>query len=158
MQHATIHLREARSAEELLPSTEEDPVNTFDPPFYSLTPQELKSLEDDLDAESLKCKKDWFTYNGGASTSTVDHNTFKKPLFFDIALNYVELNMERLQERAGKTVAHLPASVAAPVPQRSTSETILRDTEKAKTVVSRAKAVIVAIQHKTVFSGLAGCC
>lgn len=137
VQHAAIHLREARSAQELLPSPEEEPINTFNPPFYNLTSEEINTLEEELNAESLQCKKDWFTYNGGAATASVDRQSYKKPLFFDIALNYVELNMERLQERAGKKAAAQPPAIVAPKPQKSAAE-ILADSDK-KSVVSRAK-------------------
>lgn len=138
MQHAAIHLRESRSALELLPSPTDDPINTLEPLFHTLTTLELKSLEDDLDAESTKCKTEWFMHNGGDASGTVDRRTYKKPLFFDIALNYVELNMERLQERAGRQVEPTASGVVAPQPQRSL-ETIVSETEKAKSVVSRAK-------------------
>ncbi|KAG6915991.1 hypothetical protein DXG01_008971 [Tephrocybe rancida] len=49
----------------------------------------------------LALKRTWFAHNGGAPTSDKDR-TFEKPLFFNIALNYVELDMERLAVRAGK--------------------------------------------------------
>ncbi|KAI0344235.1 hypothetical protein BDW22DRAFT_1355574 [Trametopsis cervina] len=133
MQHAAIHIREARSAQSLLPSTEEDPITTSAQPFYSLSSESVSSLEEELNEESLKCKKDWFTYNGGE----VDKQAAKKPLFFDIALNYVELNMERLQERAGKQVVRAP-NIVSPQPQRATSDASLA--EPAKNVTSRAKA------------------
>ena len=98
-QHAAIHIRESQSALHLLPSPEEDPISTSELPFYILAPETLNELQTELDADSLKCKKDWFSYNGGAAAGTVDRATHKKPLFFDIALNYVELDMDRLQER-----------------------------------------------------------
>ena len=102
MQHAFIHLREARSAQALLPSLEDDPISSSDPIFYELSSEAIPALEQELNDESLKCKKDWFTYNGGDATGEVERQSYKKPLFFDIALNYAELNMERLQERAGE--------------------------------------------------------
>ena len=56
---------------------------------------------------------------------------YKKPLFFDIALNYINLDMERLQERAGKAPEEVrTAAVAAPAPQAAVEK---------KTQVSRAK-------------------
>ncbi|KAI0706202.1 hypothetical protein BC835DRAFT_1302556 [Cytidiella melzeri] len=131
MQHASIHLREARSAQSLLPSPSDDPISSS---FYSLSPSAIPSLEAELDGESLKCKKDWFTYNGGNTTAG---EPFKKPLFFDIALNYAELNMERLQERAGKQ----PTTVVAPQPQRATGE---KSIAEVKSVTSRAKVEEIA--------------
>ena len=133
MQHASLHLREARSSLSLLPTPEE----AADSPdsFLTLTDTSITTLENELDAESLQCKKDWFTYNGGDATGTVDRKTYKKPLFFDIALNYVEVNMERLQERAGKTPATAPPPLAAPQPQRAPVPT-----EAARGPVGKAKA------------------
>ena len=59
----------------------------------------------EVDASSSQCKKDWLSFNGGDVTGKTDRSSYKKPLFFDIALNYAELNMDKLQERAGKTIA-----------------------------------------------------
>ena len=116
MQHGALHLREARQALSLLPPSSsndstappEDPINLHpdtpnQPAFYAFTPSDVSLLDDELSADSLQCKKDWFTFNGGQTTSDAESSkTHKKPLFFDIALNYVQLDMERLQERAGK--------------------------------------------------------
>jgi len=44
--------------------------------------------------------KERFAYNGGSVDA--DIKSHKKLLFFDIALNYVQLDVDRLQERAGK--------------------------------------------------------
>lgn len=62
-------------------------------------------------SESLQFKRDWFAYNGGSLKT--DPTVYKKPLFFNIALNYVELDMDRLQERAGKKPIALPTSSVA---------------------------------------------
>ena len=126
MQRATIHIRESQSALSLLPSPEEDPITTSELPFYALESGSLTDLQEQIDAESLQCKKDWFSYNGGDATGTVDRSTYKKPLFFDIALNYVELDMERLQERAGKKVTHAAPAVGAPAPQRASTRWFLK--------------------------------
>jgi signal recognition particle subunit SRP68 len=138
MQHAFIHLREARSAHGLLPSPEDDPISSSDPLFYELSVEAIPALEQEINDESLKCKKDWFTYNGGDATGEVDRQSYKKPLFFDIALNYAELNMERLQERAGKQTVHPPAAVASPQPQRATSDRSVTE-QPTKSATSRAK-------------------
>lgn len=139
MQHASIHLREARSAQSLLPSSADDPITNSDPAFYTLSSADVDVLETELEKESLKCKKDWFGFNGGDATGTVDRQAYKKPLFFDIALNYAELNMDRLQERAGKKVSQAPSAIVAPQSQRATFETANVDQERAKSAVSRAK-------------------
>ena len=46
---------------------------------------------------------------------SADATTYQKPLFFNIALNYVELDMDRLQQRAGKepSVALPPTGTSA---------------------------------------------
>ena len=96
LQRASLHLREARSSLSLLPSLSTDPINTFDPSFYGLSEDLLTSFGEEVATESLHCKKDWFNYNGGDATGTIDRQTYKKPLFFDIALNYVEMDMDKL--------------------------------------------------------------
>ena len=146
MQHASIHLRECLSSQSLLPSPSDDPISSSNLNFYDLHQDDITTLEQELSSESLQCKKDWFTYNGGDATNSVDRKTYKKPLFFDIALNYVELDMDRLQERAGRQVAHPPSIVASPVPQRvggagGAGEKGLEEKPVVvKSVVSRAKA------------------
>lgn len=149
-QHGSIHLREARSILSLLPSSEGDPINTGDPAFYPLTIDNITQLEDELASDSLQCKKDWFAFNGGATGSEGSSKAHKKPLFFDIALNYVQLDMERLQERAGRqpTPAPHPSTIAAPVPKpaQTGTQTIPGDR---KTVVSRAKVEEVIERPQT---------
>ncbi|GJE94179.1 signal recognition particle subunit SRP68 [Phanerochaete sordida] len=134
MQRATIHIREAQSSLSLLPSPSEDPISTSELPFYALEADSLSKLQEQIDAENLKCKKDWLSYNGGDATGKVDRTTYKKPLFFDIALNYAELDMDRLMERAGKTVSASAPALAAPVPQRASS-----GPTEVKSATSRAK-------------------
>ena len=98
-----MHLREARA----LSTDAQSPPATS---FYSLTDQDMSRLETVLDKNELKFKKEWFAFNGGAVSAATGHH--KKPLFFDIALNYVELPMDRLLDRAGKQT--LPVSEVAP--------------------------------------------
>lgn len=140
-QHASLHIREARTSLSLLPSSSpsDDPISSSGLPFYALDTTSIDGLESTLDNESAQYKKDWFGYNGGDATGTVDRKTHKKPLFFDIALNYVELNMDRLQERAGKQHVTHAAVVVAPTPQRPGSGVPQRVPEQAKSVTSRAK-------------------
>ena len=120
-QHASIHIRESRTAQSLLPSPSpaDDPITSSSLPFYVLDASALDTLESTLASEGTQYKKDWFGYNGGDATGTVDRKTHKKPLFFDIALNYISLDMDRLQERAGKAPPPAAAPVAAPVAQVS---------------------------------------
>ena len=77
-----------------------DPISFGTPAYYPLSASDVDVFESDLSADGLELRKDWFTYNGGSTDP--DNKTHKKPLFFDVALNYVQLDMDRLQERAGK--------------------------------------------------------
>lgn len=98
VQHANIHIRETRS---VLSTTDSDPINPgTSSSFYSLNSEDFDAFDASLSSDALSFKNDWFTYNGGKEG--VDPKTYKKPLFFDIALNYVQLDMERLEERSGK--------------------------------------------------------
>lgn len=105
VQHANIHIREINST---LSMSTSDPISTATPSYFPLSDPEIKSLESSLLADSLQFKRDWFAYNGGAADA--DGKAYKKPLFFNIALNYVELDMDRLLVRAGKE----PAPAALP--------------------------------------------
>jgi len=97
IQHANIHLREARS---VVSTSDSDPINSADPSYYPVMNTDFDTLEGDLSTDGLFFKNEWFTYNGGSVDA--DNKSHKKPLFFDIALNYVQLDMDRLQQRAGK--------------------------------------------------------
>ncbi|TDL15845.1 hypothetical protein BD410DRAFT_795986 [Rickenella mellea] len=106
-QRAQLYLREASS----LHSADVDPITSGTPPFYSLTTTTFSSLEESLTSDETQFKREWFAYNGGATSAERDPS--KKPLFFDIALNYVQLDVDRLQERTGKRkVASQPAAKA----------------------------------------------
>ncbi len=122
-QHASIHLREARSL--LAPTVDTDPINDGSPAFYPLVLSDLDKVENELALDSKSFKTDWFAYNGG-TLDPESSKTHKKPLFFDIALNYISLDMDRLQERAGKVVekpAAVQLPIAAPVPQPAEKKT-----------------------------------
>lgn len=120
IQHATIYLRETRST---LSIFSEDPISSGSPPYYPLTSSDLDALESTITQDGLTIKNEWFAYNGGSIDA--DNKTYKKPLFFDIALNYVQLDMDRLQERAGKVSA--PALVPVQtVPAKSRLEDVAR--------------------------------
>lgn len=134
MQRGTIHIRESQSALGLLPSPSEDPISTSEFPFYTLDASSLTELQEQLNAEGLQCKKDWFSYNGGDTTGKLDRSTYKKPLFFDIALNYAELDMDRLQKRAGRKVPATAPAIVVPMPQRASS-----GATEVKSATNRAK-------------------
>lgn len=114
LQRSNIHLREARS---VLSTIDTDPIMNGDPAFFPLTGEDLDQLDKELIDDGNRLKNDWFAYNGGSLS--VDNKEYKKPLFFDIALNYVQLDMDRLQERAGK---QSQPAVLAPAPVRATEE------------------------------------
>ena len=124
IRHATIHLRETNSLLSLVP---EDPINSSpEQSFYPLTSSIIADLEEELSTDSLQLKKDWFIFNGGSVTSpsgpgaeVQQPKTYKKPLFYDIALNYIQLDMDRLQERAGKTPEAPTATATRSPPPRS---------------------------------------
>ncbi|KAF7306397.1 Signal recognition particle subunit SRP68 [Mycena indigotica] len=109
LQHANIHLRETQSTLSLVESN--DPISDND--FFPLVPALINTLESTLNSLGLSIKREWFAFNGGAPDSTP--RAEKKPLFFDIAVNYVKLDVGRLRERAGlpPLEEEAPTSVAA---------------------------------------------
>ncbi|KAF5314115.1 hypothetical protein D9611_006920 [Ephemerocybe angulata] len=113
LQHAGIHIRETTSS---LSLSNAENIADAHPEFFPIDTAEIKNLDTTVTADSTRYKRDWLAYNGGSATA--DSKGYKKPVFFDIALNYVELDMDRLLERAGKAPA-APAPIAAPKPQRA---------------------------------------
>jgi signal recognition particle subunit SRP68 len=91
--------------------SESDLITTATQSFFPLKNDEIKEFESTVLSDSLQFKRDWFAYNGGSLEA--DPTTYKKPLFFNIALNYVELDMDRLQERTGRKPIALPTSSLA---------------------------------------------
>src|SRR6266404_3455622 len=106
LQRSNIHLREARS---MLSTVHSDPISNGDPAFYRITADDLDQLDMELIEDGSRFKNDWFAYNGGSLSA--ENKDYKKPLAFDVALNYVQLDMNRLKERAGKQPQ--PAVLAA---------------------------------------------
>lgn len=142
IQRSSIHLREARSARSMVDT---DPIVNGDPAFFPLADEDFDQLDKELAEESNRLKNDWFAYNGGSLTA--DNKEYKKPLFFDIALNYVQLDVDRLQERAGKKpqpAAHAPAPVHAaeevPVDKRPVAKAKLEEIERPATPEPTAPA------------------
>lgn len=93
-----IYLRETRSILSTSVSQQDEvrPEETY----YHLTLDDVSRADEGVAKEETKIKMDWYAFNGGAVASApeVGH---KKPIFYDVAFNYVELPMERLQARAG---------------------------------------------------------
>ena len=112
IQHASIYLREARGA---VSQPDSDVITIGDPPYFPLSTADLTQIERDLTGYGLNLKKDWFAYNGGSTNP--DNGAYKKPLFFNVALNYVPLDMGRLEERAGKKKPVRVAEPAARAPE-----------------------------------------
>ncbi|KAF8446378.1 hypothetical protein L210DRAFT_3475101 [Boletus edulis BED1] len=95
IQHATLHVRETRSVLATLSG-----ITTPADASYPLGAASVDALDSTLSSVAADMKNDWFAYNGG--TLDGDLKTYKKPLFFDIGLNYVQLDMDRLMQRVGK--------------------------------------------------------
>jgi signal recognition particle subunit SRP68 len=115
-QRARLHLREAESNQQLLEHASL--------PNFSFVPskKQITEVEATLSASETKFKTEWFNFNGGALTSPTqtigesDATTTKKPLFFDIALNYADVDIDALRSKAGLEVQKRSAS--APSAQR----------------------------------------
>ena len=118
LQRSNIHLRETRS---MLSTVHTDPISNGDPAFYAIAADDLDQLDKELADDSSRFKNDWFAYNGGSLS--VENKDYKKPLFFDVALNYVQLDMNRLQERAGKQPPPQQPAALTPTPIRAEDPT-----------------------------------
>ncbi|KAI9065529.1 hypothetical protein FKP32DRAFT_1590471 [Trametes sanguinea] len=141
-QHASLHLRECRSMLEGMIET--DPINNGKPAFYPLSLADFDKLDEELALDSATFKNDWFAYNGGALDAE-SSKTYKKPLFFDIAVNYINLDMDRLQERAGKVpvkVEAAPAAATQQAPEKkvAASKAKVEEVERAATPEPSAQA------------------
>lgn len=127
-----LHLREVR-----LLMDEYGNENVEEESWYPLTPTHVSSLESQLAQDTEKYKRDWFGFNGGAPiTSEEGRLKHEKPLFFNIAWNFINVDMERLEERAGK-VSTVPtdstkqtSSSSSSVPNAKLEES-KRDVEEA---------------------------
>lgn len=100
-QRGQLHIREARSTNSILPGNSSSLPQLR---FYPLDSTKLDELEGQLRRDEEKYKKEWFGYNGGLIGEMGVENgnqKHKKPLFFDIAFNYVEPPMEKLRARGG---------------------------------------------------------
>ncbi|KIY64516.1 hypothetical protein CYLTODRAFT_457145 [Cylindrobasidium torrendii FP15055 ss-10] len=91
--HSAIHVREAQSHLDLSP-----------PPaaFYELTPDKLAKHQAVVGVDEQQFKREWLQYNGGSKD--LDPKKYVKPPFYNIAVNYVEMDMDALARRAGLEV------------------------------------------------------
>ncbi|CAE6389915.1 unnamed protein product [Rhizoctonia solani] len=127
-QRANLHLREAHT--NFTGVTE----NTPETAFYPLTLDSIKELENNVHDTETDLKKRWFAYNGGKAVG----NQHQKPVFFDIALNYIELPMEKLQEKAGVSTKVQTAKTSPAVEKRVLAERKAAEPEPEETVPTPA--------------------
>lgn len=92
LQRGQLHIRESSNLSN-------EAISTVLSSTFPLTSELIRKLSDSLENDLLVFKREWFAHNGGIAKPEKD--TSKKPLFFDIAINYVQLDYDRLQERAG---------------------------------------------------------
>ena len=118
VQRANIYIRETIST---LFLASRDPISEASPSFFPLNNADMKELEAGLAADGLQCKRDWFAHSGGVLDEE-GIKAYKKPTFFNIALNYVELDMDKLLERAGKKQRAPKPAVQAIAVQQSLIE------------------------------------
>ncbi|CAK5279847.1 unnamed protein product [Mycena citricolor] len=131
IQHANIHVRETTTNLSLINA---DPINASNPGFYPLSPGNVSELEGTLSSEALRLKREWFAFNGGSlEASSAGH---KKPLFFDIAVNYVALDMAALRHRAGLEPLDVETVPAQPARQVANEETEAVAPEPAKSAAA----------------------
>lgn len=135
IQRSQLHLREARS---IISTTLEGSESTPAVSFYPLAGSDCDRLDQEISRVGSELKRDWFTFNGGSPTPS--NESYKKPLFFDIALNYVELDTDRLQRRAGKEPppTPAPAKILQPQPQLPQAQKGLTAKAKAEKTASPA--------------------
>ena len=147
IQRSQLHLRESRSIIATLLG--DNPKSTPETSFYPLAILDCDTLDEEISRVSSDLKRDWFTFNGGSPTPNND--SYKKPLFFDIALNYVELDMDRLQQRAGKKPPPTSTSILQPQPQSLRAQKGLTPKAKAE---ENARPVITEPQGEKLRGGL----
>ena len=136
IQRSQLHLRETRSI--ISTTLEGGPESTSTTSFYPLVESDCDKLDEEISRVSSELKRDWFTFNGGSPTP--GNESYKKPLFFDIALNYVELDVDRLQQRAGKEPPPkpVPIKIMQPQPQLPQAQKGLTAKAKAEEITSPA--------------------
>jgi signal recognition particle subunit SRP68 len=117
------------------------------PSYYPLSNETVSELEGALSSEGLQFKRDWFAFNGGSVGATAKSD--KKPLFFDIAVNYVALDMAALRARAGLQPVEESQMAAQPVVEK-------RQAAKEDTPVETPEAKAPAAPARGGLGGLLG--
>lgn len=118
IQHANIHIRETRS---FISLSDTDVISSAKPSYFPLSDAAVQDLETELSSDAHQFKRDWFAYNGGSIDA--DPKAYKKPVFYNIAFNYVNPDVDRLKVRAGQQPA-VASPAAAPVQKQSTTTAV----------------------------------
>lgn len=147
VQRSQLHLREARSTISTIPAV--DPGLALATSFYPLGDSDCDKQDEEISRVSSELKRDWFTFNGGSPTP--NNEAYKKPLFFDIALNYAELDVDWLRQRAGKEPPPTPAPIKILQPQLPQAQKGLASKAKAEEIV---RPVTPEPQAETLRGGL----
>jgi len=108
-QRGHLHVREARATLSILPAE-----STAHVEFYPIDEGIISALEQRLIGEEEGYKRSWFAEGGEGE---------KKPVFFDIAFNYVEPPIEQLRLRAGLTPAAARTVDTSPRVTKAKAET-----------------------------------
>lgn len=88
--------------------------------YFALDSKQVSEIASTLEEEESKIKENWFAYNGGSLNNESD--SFQKPLFYDIAVNSVQLPLSHLQHRAGRKPQEKQLSSATSQQQASKAE------------------------------------
>ncbi|KAF5393532.1 hypothetical protein D9757_000578 [Collybiopsis confluens] len=114
LQHASVHLREVRGVASSLDLNDA----SLGKAFYPISPSEIDELDGVIAREGMEYKRAWLEKGSSAlpdGEGKQQQQTQKKPVFFNIALNYIDVDIDKLRERAGKAPAPAtPAAAAAP--------------------------------------------
>ncbi|KAJ3799502.1 hypothetical protein GGU11DRAFT_500802 [Lentinula aff. detonsa] len=154
LQHATIHLREARLVLETLGSLDDGSSansGVDEIGFYPLPREDLDILDQTINKEGSEYKRTWLE-KGGAVIGEQDEGKgkkHKKPVFFNIALNYVDVDMElmeKLRERAGmapKDSAHAASTATSTLGQGLSKAIVAAPKASVSALGPRAKAAVM---------------
>jgi signal recognition particle subunit SRP68 len=144
-QTGLLRIREARYQLSLLSSLESTPETRY----FPLPEDVISTLEATITRDETATKREWFTYNGGSSSSSTDSAlAFKKPLFYDIAFNELEDPLEKIQKRAGRAVTagkkvQAMSTVSAAAQQQATKAKIDEEPVAPEPAPEPAKASVL---------------
>jgi signal recognition particle subunit SRP68 len=95
-QQAFLHIREARGSMQVVGSEQFKEKSSIAFPSRA----SLFHIEEEIILDERAYKANWFSLNGGKLSSNSTQDSHQKPLFFDIALNYIDLDVEVLHTKA----------------------------------------------------------